>query len=280
MTKIKKYFGEYKMTWPRVIVFAVITAVVTAILNVIPALDDTSFQDPAINLDVWFLFAVFIVVNCEKWWEASLKCFVFFLISQPLIYLIEVPFTAMGWGLFGYYGYWFKLTVLTLPGAAIAFLLKKKNWLSVAVLSVATCYLAIVAVSYFGNAVAMFPHHLLSCIFCIGLIFLFVFVLLDEKKHRAVALAIAALALAGAIGWTVKNNSGGSTYDMYLEEGTWSCTVSDENIIDVQITDGNYVKITSEHNGAVIIDFENENGDTVSYNIVVDGANLMVSPID
>ncbi len=280
MTKIKKYFGGYKMTWPRVIIFAIITAVVTAVLNLIPALKDTSFQDIAISLECWFLFAIFIIVNCDKWWEASLKCFVFFLISQPLIYLIEVPFNSMGWELFGYYGHWFRLTVLTLPGAAIAFLLKKKNWLSVAVLSVATVFLAYMCVSYFNTAVAAFPHHLLSSIFCIALAVFLVLVLLDEKKHRIAALAIIVLVLAVFIGWTVMNDGGGSTYVILLEEGAWSCTVSDENIVDVEITEGNCAKITSEHNGAAIIDFENENGDTVSYNIVVDGANLMVSPID
>ena len=280
MNNIKKYFGEYKMTWPKVIIFAVITAVVTAVLNLIPALKDTSFQDIAVNLDVWFLFAIFIIVNCDKWWEASLKCFVFFLVSQPLIYLIEVPFNSMGWDLFGYYGYWFKLTVLTLPGAAIAFLLKKKNWLSVAVLSVATGYLAFMSVRYFGSVMSMFPNHLLSCVFCIALAVFFVFVLLDEKKHRVVALVIIVLVLAVAIGWTFMNNSGGSSYDMYLPEGMWVSFGDYSNVVSVDITDGNYVKITSVHNGACIIDFTNEKGEVVSYNIVVDGANLMVSPID
>ena len=280
MTKLKKYFGEINMTWGKVILLAVITAVVTAVLNLIPALNDTSFQDIAVNLDAWFLFAIFIIVNCDKWWEASLKCFVFFLISQPLIYLIEVPFSSMGWDLFGYYGYWFKLTVLTLPGAVVAFQLKKKNWLSVAILSVATGYLAFMSVRYFGIVMSMFPHHLLSCIFCIALAVFFVFVLLDEKKHRVVALIIIMLVLAVAIGWTVMNNSGGSSYDMYLPEGTWVSSGDFADIVAVDITDGNYVKITSMHNGACLIDFTNEKGEVVSYNIVVDGSNLMVSTVD
>lgn len=280
MTKLKKYFGGVNMTWGKVILLAVITAVVTAGLNIIPALKDTSFQDIATNLDVWFLFAVFIIVNCEKWWEAALKCFVFFLISQPLIYLIEVPFSAMGWKLFDYYGYWFKLTVLTLPGAVIAFQLKKKNWLSVAILSVATGYLAFMSVRYFGSVMSMFPHHLLSCIFCIALAVFFVFVLLDEKKHRLVALIVIVLVLAVAIGWTFMNNSGGSSYDMYLPEGTWVSFGDYADIVAVDITDGNYVKLTSLHNGACLIDFTNEKGEVVSYNIVVDGSNLMVSTVD
>ncbi|MEK5186196.1 hypothetical protein [Solibacillus sp. FSL W7-1324] len=92
MSGIKKYFGQFTMTWPRVIFFALFTAVYTALINQVSLLKDTSFQDIAIYVDWWILFAVFIIVNCEKWWEAALKCFVFFLVSQPLIYLIEVPF--------------------------------------------------------------------------------------------------------------------------------------------------------------------------------------------
>ena len=279
MTKLKKYFGEYNMTWGKVLLLAVITAVVTAALNLIPALKDTSFQDIAVNLDVWFLFAVFIIVNCDKWWEAALKCFVFFLISQPLIYLLEVPFNDMGWKLFDYYGYWFKVTLLTLPGAVIAFLLKKKNWLSVAVLSVATGYLAFMSVRYFRSACAMFPHHLLSCIFCIVLAVFFVFVLLDEKKHRAAALVIILLVLAVSIGLLLIHNMGGSTCEFDLEDGTWSYTVDTPDVVSVEI-DGGHVTVTSERSGYCLIDFENENGEVVTYAVLVDGANISVSPVD
>lgn len=66
MEKIKKCFGEYEMTWPKVIIFSLITAVITAGLNLIPALNDTSFQDIAIAYECWILFAVFIIVNCDK----------------------------------------------------------------------------------------------------------------------------------------------------------------------------------------------------------------------
>lgn len=64
---------DQKMSWLTVIIFAVITAVVTAVLNLIPPLKDTSFQDIAISFECWIVFAVFIIINCSKWWEASLK---------------------------------------------------------------------------------------------------------------------------------------------------------------------------------------------------------------
>lgn len=199
MTKLKKYFGSYNITWTRVIIFAVITAVITAVLNEIHFLNDTSFQDIAIAFECWFLFAVFIIVNCEKWWEASLKTFVFFLISQPLIYLLEVPFEPLGWGVFMYYRHWFIFTLLTIPGAAIAFLVKKQKWYSVPVLCVATGYLAYAAVMYIDMMTRHFPHHLISCIFCIALAVFFILVLFDKKSLRVSSFAITAAALLASV---------------------------------------------------------------------------------
>ena len=60
MSGMKKYFGQFPMTWPRVIFLALVTAVYTALINQVSVLKDTSFQDIAIYLDWWILFAVFI----------------------------------------------------------------------------------------------------------------------------------------------------------------------------------------------------------------------------
>lgn len=96
MTKLRNLFGNINMTWLKVIIFSVITGVYTGLINQVPFLTDTSFTDIAVSLEFWIVFAIFIIVNCKKWWDAVLKCFVFFLISQPLVYLVEVPF--LGWG--------------------------------------------------------------------------------------------------------------------------------------------------------------------------------------
>lgn len=283
MEKIRKYFGGIKMTWAKVIIFAVVTAVITAGLNEIHALNNTSFQDIAISYECWILFAVFIIVNCKTWWEASLKCFVFFLISQPLIYLIEVPFETIGWGVFQYYRFWFIMTVLTLPGAAIAFQLKRKNWLSVAVLSVATAFLAAMCVDYFDTALHNFPHHLLSSIFCLALAVFFVFVLLDDKKHRIAALAIIVVALAAATGIIVKNNSGEHSTLLTLDDGEWTCTVEDDTVASVEINNGNQATITSKKNGDTILTFKSIDGDEVQivvFEFLADGKNLSLHHID
>ena len=278
--KLKRLFGEWNMTWPRVLLLAVAAAVYTAVVNLIPALQDTSFQDIAVTFEWWFLFAVFIIVNCKTWWEASLKCFVFFLVSQPLIYLIEVPFSSMGWGLFGYYGYWFRITLLTLPGAAIAFLVKKKNWLSVLVLSVATGYLAFQSVYYFRAAADRFPRHLLSAVFCLALALFFIFVLLDTKKHRAAALGIFAAVLLVCGGVTVARNAGGVTQEIDLGDGPWVCISPEDAIVDVAFSDESHALVTSQRSGWTTVDFQNDDGSVISYNIVVDGRSMAISPID
>jgi len=276
MSGIKKYFGQFTMTWPRVIFFALFTAVYTALINQVSLLKDTSFQDIAIYVDWWILFAVFIIVNCEKWWEAALKCFVFFLVSQPLIYLIEVPFYAQGWEIFRYYDYWFKVTLLTLPGAVIAFQLKKKNWISVLVLSVATGYLAYASINYFRAAMANFPNHLLSAIFALGLAIFFVFVLLDKKKHRIVALSFIIVVLIVSVFLTRPDN----TWEIILDEGNWTYTLEDESIVMLEIADGNHATLTAKQDGYTFIRFENSEGTELNYYVTVSGGSIWINLLD
>ena len=276
MSSIKKYFGQFNMTWPRVFLLALITAVYTALINQVSYLKDTSFQDIAIYVDWWILFAVFIIVNCEKWWEAALKCFVFFLVSQPLIYLIEVPFYAGGWEIFRYYDYWFKVTLLTLPGAVVAFQLKKKNGFSVLVLSVATGYLAYASIDYFRMAIANFPNHLLSSIFALGLAIFFVFALLDKKKHRIIALSITAVLLI-VFAFVTRPDK---TEEILLEEGSWTYSLEDESVVVLEIADGNHVTLTAKKDGNTFIRFENSDGTERNYLVTVSGGSIWINLLD
>lgn len=276
MEKIKKYFGEFHMSWVRVVLLAMITAVYTAIINQFSYLKNTSFQDIAIYLDSWILFAIFIIVNCKKWWEASLKYFVFFLISQPLIYLIEVPFYDNGWEIFQYYKYWFIITLLTLPGAVIAFQIKKKNWLSVIVLSVATAYLAFTSVKYYRTAMANFPNHLLSSIFCITLAVFLIYILLDKNKHRIVALSVIVIVLIAAFNITAIDKS----KSLILEEGNWTYYVEDESVVVVNIEDGNHITMNAKHDGHTYIHFQNTEGTEKIYYVTVSGGSIWIDIID
>ena len=276
MNKLKS-FSNQKMPWIKVIVLAVATAVLTAVLNVIPALNNTSFQDIAINLECWILFAVCIIVNCKKWHEAALKTFVFFLISQPLIYLIEVPFSAMKFGIFQYYRYWFVVTLLTLPGAAIAYLVKRRDWLSVAVLSVATGFLGYSSSSYFWSVISDFPHHLLSMCFCIALEFFLIFALLDKKVHRIVAVGIVIVVTAVSL-FVLKPTNTEQT--VMLDEGKWTYVIDNPEIADVEIKDDNSVVFTAKDKGNSIVTFTNEKGETTEYWITVSGGEIYINTLD
>ena len=94
--KMKKLFGGLKLTWPRLIVFAVISGIITALIALLVP-DGNSIRQIAVTFEAWIVLAIIIVVNCEKPLEAACKTFVYFLISQPLVYLIQVPFNRLGW---------------------------------------------------------------------------------------------------------------------------------------------------------------------------------------
>ena len=199
MAKERKLFFGTPMTWRRVILFAVAAAVVTAGMMVIPALNDTSIQNIGVTLECWILFALIIIMNCAKPLEAGLKTFVFFLISQPLIYLLQVPFSFVGWQIFNYYPRWFVLTVLCLPGGMLAWYVKKGTMLSALILSVATGILSAECIFFAEMCVRGFPRFLLSTLFCAVLAVLLIVVLLPKRRQRIVAGAITLLAALAAL---------------------------------------------------------------------------------
>ena len=188
-----KLFGGLKMSWLNVILFAVATAVYTSAMMIFVRPIDLSFRDIGATFECWILFAIIIMTNCKKPLESALKTFVFFLISQPLIYLFQVPFSEMGWGLFGYYRYWFIWTLLTLPMAFVGWYLKKRNWVSVLILSPMILLLASHGVGFIQSAIKNPPYHLLSGIFCFAQIILYPFALFDKKRDKILTLVIGLL---------------------------------------------------------------------------------------
>lgn len=198
MSKVRKLtdklFGGIEMRWWKVIVFAVAAAVVTAVFLIVPVFMNTSFYEMGVSYEAWVLFAIIIMTNCKKPLESALKTFVFFLISQPLIYLIQVPFAALGWQLFMYYRFWFILTLLTFPAAFVGWYLKKRSWLSLLILSPMIVLLAWIGFGYAKMTVVDFPSHLLGAVFCFGQIILYLFAFFDDWKKR-LAGALSALAV-------------------------------------------------------------------------------------
>ncbi|MBQ6396462.1 hypothetical protein IJH89_02660 [Candidatus Saccharibacteria bacterium] len=186
---LEKVFGGLNFSWPRLVIFSIVMGVYTALVAMLTP-DGCSLHDIAVTMEWWVLPAILIIVNSKKPLEAALKTFVFFLISQPLVYLVQVPFSYMGWRLFGYYRFWFLITLLTFPGAFVGWYIKKDKWYSGVVLSVMTVLLALTGVGYAKGLLDNFPNHLLSIIYCFGIIPVFILGILKDKKPRLIAATI------------------------------------------------------------------------------------------
>lgn len=63
---MEKVFGSLKITWPKLIIFAVVTGVYTGVMASLPITKDTSFADISITFECWILFGIIIIVNSTK----------------------------------------------------------------------------------------------------------------------------------------------------------------------------------------------------------------------
>ena len=191
---VNKLFNGLNITWPKLVLFSIIMGVYTAIMAMcVP--DGNSFHDIAVTPEWWVLPAIIIITNSKKPIEAALKTFVFFLISQPLVYLIQVPFNSMGWGLFGYYPYWFSITVLTFPAAFIGWFIKKDKWYSGVILSATTALLAILGVGYIQAFIKTPPNHLITIIYCFTVIPVLIIAIFKDKIPRIIAAIVTIVAV-------------------------------------------------------------------------------------
>lgn len=191
MEKIKKIFGEINITWLKLIISAITAGVYTALMALIPALKDTSFHDIAVTFEVWILFGIIIIMNSNSSVDSALKCFVFFLISQPIVYLIQVPFNSLGFKIFNYYNYWFIWTLLTIPMGFIGYYMKKDKWWGILILT--PMLLLLGAGSYYTYLVETlydFPYHLLTTLFCLITMLLYPICIFDNKKNKIISFTI------------------------------------------------------------------------------------------
>ena len=268
-----KIFGGIHMTWPKTIISAAAAAVLTALIVILPVFSGTSFENIGVCFEFWVMAALFIVLNCEKPLEAALKTFVFFLISQPLIYLFQVPFYSEGWAIFKFYKYWFIWTLLTIPGGYIAWYVKKQNWLSVIIYGVAEGLLAVEFGASNGHFVELtlgFPHQLIACIFILFEMILFA-VLLFKGEKRLVSILAGLLMTAGMLVFTTDLFFTHSTVaDFYPSaEGPYTIVSIDDNV-EVVSTEDNEIKVRLTEYGEYEIVFEDASGNTWTQHITFD----------
>ena len=240
-----KLYGGLNMSWPAVIALAAASAALTAVFLIVPVFKDTSFYRMGVYLEAWIFLAVIIMANCRTPAESALKTFVFFLISQPLIYLLQVPFARDGFGIFKFYRYWFIVTLLTLPAAFIGWYIKKKNWISLLIFLPVLGFLSYAGVEAFRQAAADFPKLLVTALFCLAQVLLYVYTFTSNIWQKLIGLAVP-LAIAAVLSLRTPH----FLFAMYddlpdspaLTSGV-TVTVEDPSIADVEIVlpeDGRY----------------------------------------
>ena len=158
MKIIKMRCGGINWTWRKLVSCAVAAGVYTGLINQVPFLLDTSMRDIAIAYECWVLFGIIIIMISKSALDSALKCFVFFLISQPLVYLTEVPF--LGPGILDYYRLWILPTILTFPMGFVGYYMKKDKWWGLLILSPILLLLGFHYSEYLNRTIFSFPHHL------------------------------------------------------------------------------------------------------------------------
>ena len=218
---MNKLFGEVNLTWKKVIIAAIVIGICVGLLNSVNGLYDTTITDIATYLDFWILCGIFIIMNSKSNMDSALKCFVFFLISQPLIYLVEVPFNSLGWDLFVNYNFWGKVTVLTFPMGYIGYYMKKNKWYSFLILLPLLIILGLDLEPAISNFKYSFPKHIINLLFVIASFIIYPLVLFKDKKIKYIGLSISIIIM---IVFGIKPVLTSSTYDTTLK-------CADDNII-------------------------------------------------
>ena len=240
MKFMQKLFGGLKISWWKLIVFAVICGVYTGVMALLPMARDTSFQDISITFECWVLFAIILIVNAKSPLDSALKVFVFFLISQPLVYLVQVPFHEMGWQLFKYYPPWFRWTLLTFPMAFVGWYMKKDKWWGLLILSPMLAFVGYHYYGFFGEAVHVFPHHLLSAVFCAATMIIYPLFIFRNKKIRMVGLAISLALLVGFTVFSFLDGNDHAYHTQLLSSGGETCGIEYDDSYRVYLADESF----------------------------------------
>ena len=177
---MKKLFGGINLTWPKVIIMGIIMGIYTAIMAMLPIFKDTSFNDLTVTFEVWIFFGIFIIMNSKSATDSALKCFMFFLISQPLVYLVQDVIN--GSNLFGqFYKYWFMWTVACLPMGFIGYFMKKDKWWGLLILLPMLIFVGKEYSGYLSDTMFSFPRHILTTIFCITTLLIYPLFIFKNK---------------------------------------------------------------------------------------------------
>ena len=198
MSFFNKLFGGLKMSWPATILFGVAVGLYAGLMGSIQAVEPTSLHDICVTMECWIIFAFIIASNCEGTIESALKTFVFFVVSQPLIYAIEV-FTGnlvLDQAIYYYTAIWGPATLLTLPGGLIAHLIKRQDPIGAIVLGLGNTLMVALGCSYVIRMMQNPPYHLLTVILCFIAPVVMTLAIQKEKKNCVICLMTTVVAFA------------------------------------------------------------------------------------
>ncbi len=276
---MKKLFKETDLTLKKIIIFAIITGLYTGIVTLIPILKNTSFRDISISFEWWILFGIFIILNSKSPLDSAIKCFIFFLISQPLVYLVQVPFKGLT--IFSYYKLWIVWTILTFPMGYIGHYLKKDKWYGLLILTPILIMLGIHYEEFLNETITYFPYHLLSAIFCILTIYLYPLVTFENKKIKITGIIISSLIIIIASIYAVNNNHIFYSTDVLVSseennfDDTYSVSLEDESYGNVSIIQDISNDVYLIHGdfkkpGTTILILSSPNNETTTYKLTIE----------
>ncbi|MBQ5959320.1 MAG: hypothetical protein IJL53_01505 [Firmicutes bacterium] len=280
MDKLKKLFGGINLTWPKLIIFAVIAGVYTAVMALIPALEYTSFNTITVTFEVWVFFGILIIMNSRSNLDSALKCFVFFLISQPLVYLIQVPFSYMGWSIFGYYKYWFIWTILCLPMGFIGYYMKKDKWWGYLILLPMIVLVADSYGTYLSRFIFSYPYYILIVLFCAATMILYPLAIFNDRKIRLIGAVVSCVLIIGLTVYSFlkppvystdimgsnDEHRFDSTYSVYLEDDRYG----EVSIIPFPDGDGHLLHAEFKHAGRTVLTIEAPDGQKTEYDLLIE----------
>ena len=278
MEKFKKVFGGLNLTWAKVIIFAIIAGIYTAVMAMLPIVKDTSFSDLTVTFEVWILCGIFIIMNSKSAIDSALKCFVFFLISQPLIYIIQDVVNKSN--LFvTYYRYWFMWTIATIPMGFVGYFMKKDKWWGLLILTPISVLLGLEYSTYLGETIFSFPFHLLTTLFCIVTLMIYPLVIFSNKKIKIVGVIISTFIIVVMTIFTIirppvysteilisgEEHQFDNTYKVYLLDSKYgNLSIKYEEALETWMLHADF-----KHAGTTEFILESPNGEKMVFNIII-----------
>lgn len=184
--------------------------------------------------------------------------------------MIEAPF--VGIEVLRYYSNWIVWTLLTFPMAYLGYYLKKGNFFSVLVFLPIILLLSYHVVGYFKMSYLTFPRHLLSSIFCVFQLIMFILILFDKKK-RIINFILTIICVILSAFLIFRTNIDFVTNNLLPNKelninDNWEVSLKNEDIGSAYIMNGElYLHIINYGEGNLKL--TDEEGNTYNYNFVV-----------